>query len=395
MQRSEEIFDFASGKLTQQKVKELSATFTQEFAQIYELCEFILTQASKPSLIRATLKTLQRFLTWIPAGYIFQTGMIEALVTKFFPVREFRNATLRCLVEIVGISDIPQEYSAKVEQLFLHLIRRLVEILPLSTNISGAYNSADDYDQKFIQILGLLLSTLFKSHLKQLEKNAQFTGDIITAHRYLVEISKCDEPEMFKTCLEYWHFLAEDLYFEERASQQQRQHSLGGSALDQKPMFFAETPASMRKATYEREIMPQVRLVMISKMAKPEEVIIVEDENGDIVKEHMKDVDAIQLYKTMRDTLIYLTHLNYTNTEQIMLEKLARQVDQTEWSWHNLNTLCWAIGSIRGAMRVKDEKKFLVTVIRDLLGLVELKRGKDNKVCQGCLCVKREKGRCG
>ena len=41
--------------------------------------------------------------------------------------------------------------------------------------------------------------------------------------------------------------------------------------------------------------------------------------------------------------------------------------------------LCWAIGSISGAMHEDDEKRFLVTVIKDLLGLCEQKRGKDNK----------------
>ncbi|KAI7548882.1 Exportin-1 [Hortaea werneckii] len=62
-----------------------------------------------------------------------------------------------------------------------------------------------------------------------------------------------------------------------------------------------------------------------------------------------------------------------------MSEKLARQVDGTEWSWANCNTLCWAIGSISGAMNEETEKRFLVTVIKDLLGLTEMKRGKDNK----------------
>ena len=41
--------------------------------------------------------------------------------------------------------------------------------------------------------------------------------------------------------------------------------------------------------------------------------------------------------------------------------------------------LCWAIGSISGAMHEEDEKRFLVTVIKELLGLCEQKRGKDNK----------------
>ena len=31
------------------------------------------------------------------------------------------------------------------------------------------------------------------------------------------------------------------------------------------------------------------------------------------------------LYKTMRETLVYLTHLNYDDAENIMLEKLQYQ----------------------------------------------------------------------
>ncbi|KAF3172605.1 Karyopherin transporter [Orbilia oligospora] len=102
-------------------------------------------------------------------------------------------------------------------------------------------------------------------------------------------------------------------------------------------------------------------------------------ELGEIVREFVKEGDTIQLYKTTRECLVYLTHLDVVDTETIMSEKLARQVDGSEWSWANCNTLCWAIGSISGAMNEETEKRFLVTVIKDLLGLTEMKRGKDNK----------------
>lgn len=78
---------------------------------------------------------------------------------------------------------------------------------------------------------------------------------------------------------------------------------------------------------------------MISRMAKPEEVLVVENENGEIVREFMKDTDSINLYKNMRETLVYLTHLDCPDTERIMTEKLQNQVNGTEWSWKNLNTV--------------------------------------------------------
>jgi hypothetical protein len=80
------------------------------------------------------------------------------------------------------------------------------------------------------------------------------------------------------------------------------------------------------------------------------QVLIVENDEGEIVREFMKESDTIVLYKQMRELLVYLTHLDVVDTENILTEKLAKQVDGSEWSWQNLNTLCWAIGSISGAM---------------------------------------------
>ena len=65
---------------------------------------------------------------------------------------------------------------------------------------------------------------------------------------------------------------------------------------------------------------------MISRMAKPEEVLVVENEHGEVVREYMKDTDAIFMYKNMRETLVYLTHIDYSDTERIMTQKLANQV---------------------------------------------------------------------
>jgi exportin-1 len=142
------------------------------------------------------------------------------------------------------------------------------------------------------------------------------------------------------------------------------------------PSLLANYP--LRKHKYN-EVLSNLRTVMIEKMVRPEEVLIVENEEGEIVREFVKESDTIQLYKTTRECLVYLTHLDVVDTENIMTDKLARQVDGSEWSWSNCNTLCWAIGSISMAMNEETEKRFLVTVIKDLLGLTEMKRGKDNK----------------
>ena len=47
-----------------------------------------------------------------------------------------------------------------------------------------------------------------------------------------------------------------------------------------------------RRALYSTP-MSKLRMLMISRMVKPEEVLIVEDENGNIVRETLKDNDVL------------------------------------------------------------------------------------------------------
>lgn len=120
-------------------------------------------------------------------------------------------------------------------------------------------------------------------------------------------------------------------------------------------------------------------------------MLVVETEEGELIREVMKESDTRALYLSLQECLKALTKLDVIDTELIMTEKLQRQVDGSEWSWSNLNTLCWAVGSIAGTMS-KDtfrimlipsdeetEKRFLVNFIKELLGLTEMIRGKDNK----------------
>jgi exportin-1 len=89
---SEEVFDYSKDTMTAAKIKTMKESLTDEFSQVFQLCEFILDASQRPSLLQATLQTLQRFLTWIPLGYIFETQLVSTLVTKYFPIAAFRYA---------------------------------------------------------------------------------------------------------------------------------------------------------------------------------------------------------------------------------------------------------------------------------------------------------------
>ncbi|KAH8852187.1 Exportin-1 [Schistosoma japonicum] len=359
---SEEVFDFSLGQMTQTKAKHLKDSMCQQFSLIFQLCQYVLENSQNASLVVSTLETLLRFMHWIPLGYIFETNLIQTLVFKFFNVPLFRNVTLKCLAEIAGV--LVDEYDTQLVELFVSTTEKLKEMLPLETRLKEAYERGSNDEQNFIQNLAIFYTTFLKGHSSLVEK-PELIWKLQDAYAYLLMLSEVEEREIFKICLEYWNILVSDLYRESLTT------TVVGTLAE-------STNAEGRNKQYA-PILSKLRRIMISRMARPEEVLVVENEHGEVVREFMKDTDSLNLYKSMRETLVYLTHLDYSDTKKIMIEKLQHQVDGREWSWHNLNTLCWAIGSISGAMQEDDERSFLVIVIRDLLGLCEQKRGKDNK----------------
>ena len=48
---SEEVFEFSKDQMTTQKIKTMKESLNSEFKQIFELCEFILDNSQKPSLL--------------------------------------------------------------------------------------------------------------------------------------------------------------------------------------------------------------------------------------------------------------------------------------------------------------------------------------------------------
>lgn len=90
---SEEVFDFSKNEMTVEKARIMKQSLNEEFTKIFQLCEFILGASNKSSLISATLLTLQRFITWIPLGYVFETSLVSNLLIKFLPVAAFRSVS--------------------------------------------------------------------------------------------------------------------------------------------------------------------------------------------------------------------------------------------------------------------------------------------------------------
>ncbi|KAJ1939667.1 Karyopherin transporter, partial [Linderina pennispora] len=352
---SEEVFDFSAEQMTQAKTRNLKQQMCGEFSSIYTLCNEILQKAVQPSLINATLETLLRFLSWVPLGYIFETDLIDNLCTRFLGPEITRSVTIKCLTEIGGLSDGSDQYNARFVQLFTMAIAGLREIMGPNPDMASNWDSYGDVEQGFIQNMGLFLTSYLTTHLRLVEAQAQ-RDDVIQAHQYLLLISQIDEREVFKVCLEYWNMLVRGLYEDGRTSSFSVSSGLLNLGTNSSNGNTGSLSFELRRQMYSK-ILTGVRYVMIDRMARPEEVLIVENDEGEIVREFIKETDTITLYKAQRECLIYLTHLDSQDMEKIMVEKLSKQMDGSEWSWNNLNKLCWAIGSISGSMGEDQERR--------------------------------------
>ncbi|KAG6650091.1 hypothetical protein I3843_06G018300 [Carya illinoinensis] len=378
---SEEVFDFSRGEMTQQKIKDLKQSLNSEFQLIHELCLYVLSASQRAELIRATLATLHAFLSWIPLGYIFESPLLETLL-KLFPVPSYRNLTLQCLTEVAALN-FGDFYNVQYVKMYNIFMGQLQAILPPATNIPEAYALGSSEEQAFIQNLALFFTSFYKFHIRVLEATQENIAALLMGLEYLINISYVDDTEVFKVCLDYWNSLVLEL-FEAHHNLAENPAVVAANMMGlQMPLLPGMVDGLGPQLLQRRQLyagpMSKLRMLMICRMAKPEEVLIVEDENGNIVRETMKDNDVLVQYKIMRETLIYLSHLDHEDTEKQMLKKLSKQLSGEDWTWNNLNTLCWAIGSISGSMMEDQENRFLVMVIRDLLNLCEITKGKDNK----------------
>lgn len=77
-----------------------------------------------------------------------------------------------------------------------------------------------------------------------------------------------------------------------------------------------EPEVTTTKILYSDQI-SKLRGLMIARMAKPEEVLIVEDENGNIVRETMKDSDVLFQYRVPTLYSYYLLLYNILSIYQI------------------------------------------------------------------------------
>ncbi len=296
--------------------------------------------------------------------------------------------------------NLGQEQYNNLKSLTMEIYRLLIEqinIITQNSNMSEKYFKLSDSKksgfEEFCMQFSLGLISFFKSNFSFIQQfdfqmgycngnefTAKYLSEIYRGLEYIAQIYLIPNDEIFNALSEFWNwFCFKVCFLQEREINPENGIPAAVNSISVFNSYIQFTNESYIYRTCYSKILESVRFSIIKKMTKPIEVKIDLDEDGEIVMDQITNTIYQTLHENMKDCLIFLTHLDPSATEKIMLDLLLNQTIESEWNPSLLNSLCWSIGCITGAMEENHEKRFVIMVIKHLLNLCELKRGKTNK----------------
>ncbi|KAI8370218.1 armadillo-type protein [Blakeslea trispora] len=362
---SEEVFDFSADHMTLTKMSKLKNQMVNEFGSVFDLCKRVLSTPSTSLIVlNATLETLHRFISWIPIQFVYRQDLIQILEANFKQALSAtqRNLALQCFTEMIGSSAVDsQQYSDIILNIY-SIVYTEVKQLKSSHIMTTDYASLDSQDQHYIETMAIFLTTVMSKYRLLIESTE---GGMETVHDVLdclLSMSRILEQEIWKICLEYWGVFVYDIVQDSNHGQ--------------------SSPYS--------SILHQLSLIMVDNMVQPDDILMIkkEEDEGGVHTEFVRQSDTTALSQSMRHVFSLLTSLDPVSVQTMIRSRLHQlPLNQPNWSWDQLFRICWAIGSISGAVSEQQEDEFLqAVVLDDLVGLLKRQSAEEQEwVVASCL----------
>ncbi|OHT15868.1 Exportin-1 [Tritrichomonas foetus] len=328
--------------ITYARSNELAGALQAEAQKVYSFLEKVLTSTQTKELILVSLSTLKYFIKWIPPQVLLNTQVFQALCNIFLPQVDYVTEVLDLFSEIFGSNQLPTEFSGIVPEVFSLMIKALSTIINQNTDFNELLSNQEW--NKFVKILAITL-TIFLQKFGVFLETHQNIGTVQLALSWICNLTRCDEDDILKTCVEFWLEIARRCHRERHSNQ---------------PSALSEIYAP---------VLPTVRRCLIERMKKPDEIIIVEDMSGMIVREHQRNTLTIMLHSIMKECLVLLTAIDQQDTLnaiQGLIELL-----KSNWSPDVYNSICWSVGAITQTLTFEREKTFITSLLRIQLDMCQ------------------------
>ncbi|KAK8866823.1 hypothetical protein M9Y10_009791 [Tritrichomonas musculus] len=330
---SHQVVDFGSQEMTSTRILQVSAALNGIAPDVFQLVEQVLSGTNDSQVIISSLEAFRYIVKWLDSHFIFETELLGALCNSFLINPQYQSYVLSIIGEIASKPNIPDRYTQIFPGIFDLIVTALRQTISDSNIVDLAFESPET-----IKSLTFTLSSILSAYGSVIEQSKQFES-LGTALNWIIEIMNITDFDNFKTCCELWKTLIRRYYLEKNVV-----------AFDFYNPFF-----------------PVIRRIMIKRMERPVEILIVEQDDGTIEKEVTKNSSQVDHYNTMRECLVFLSNIDGKD----MVAAISERIEQLhqQYSIATLNSICWSAGAISGTLSYPDEKKFVIMVIKELLQL--------------------------
>jgi len=361
-------------EITTTRKRLLRRTLKQEYCTIFQFISLILeyseTQDLDDALLESCLNAFKSFCKSMVPEFIFSTRIVDFIVGHLNSPHSI--ATLECLLEIIdlrrtykenGVPEVQPAVQESEKQKIILIHSELLSFFRLylqkfdggsgSSKLHLAYATMGDQERMFVKKYAVVFSSLYSFWIYELNQE-----DVKQGLNYLVQLSKIEDAGIFNEVFAFWSKFVYEMYSEY-------------------PLRIP-TNKPLRRNGF-RFAFEAMLPVFTANMPRPEEVFLLVNEIGDIIRDKKVETVEIEFYKKMKLNLFYLSFCIEDFTIDFFIKKLERFVATSGFDHAWLNKLCWAMGSIANALEETIEHEFFISIAKALLTLCELRSPKNEK----------------
>ncbi|WUR02352.1 exportin-1 (CRM1) [Vairimorpha necatrix] len=345
---------------------QMKMEFPTIFNFIKRILEYSKVNAVDDILLEATLSTFSGLISSMPVDFIFLTDIVELLCEHINSA--YSDTCLICLIEIVDLGKDKTNFKnvnlinaneEKIWIIFTSAFQFLESYMKKFSQekVFEMYRHMESPEKNFIFRISQLFASIFEIYTTCLEyKNIQ---TVRIALEHMILFSRINDSKIFLVLFEMWNKFVFDLYTEF-------------------PFNNKEPRRNLRRFEY-KGVLAQLLNCLVEKMPRPEEVFIMVDEYGEIIKNKLIETDQIEFYKKMKSCFYHLAFLIEDEMKRYFISKTGAQLEDKELDWAKINRLCWSIGCISGVFTEESERDFFVSVLKYLLVLCDMREKRSDK----------------
>ena len=382
-------------------------------------------------ILKQTIKLFKEYINWFEYDKIFDLNIIEHLLHVFKYCDPCKVELIECFGKLfeLKISEIQYTDEETLRGIIFGVYNQFIDIIHnviiKKKNLSDTYQKLIEESPALLKGYEIFIINLEKCLINFFEENfdyikkknndialknnnigvynsaleffKKYTNNMIIGLNYLLQITdmksgmpESENDQIYDNAIEFWFGIVYKLFTLKKQSNHNNNNYSQNNEInndDNIELLIAFLKNSVLYNNCFMEILDNLRILLCLNMAKPLELKIILDENGDIAYDPDSNGSFNQnLHDSMKKTLIYLSLIEPEKTkdliaDQLILEsKVAKNTNKINCK--RVCCLCWSSGLISGSMNEKLEYDLIVIVFRLLFAMMGYCADKkDKSVC--------------